>query len=392
MIGTMVEDRFDENKKEFSRTKAKLQAFDGQLDSNRHNSVNEETAYGDNESFWSRIKQRDALIEGLKLHGDTHPGAHRIQKALSRCVAYVEVRSGVPSVIVDACRNKSCPFCNAHRLHKQRQPLVLLLRKEVKSGQKYGLITLTIKHDAGMSASLVRFKLGKVWSRFNSDKNARKYLRAGFKMTEVTKGKNGFHYHLHILGILDGQYDWSEAEQNIRQRWIKHGGGVVFSMKRYDDKHRGDEKGLTKAVLEMTCYATKGNKDFRMKDWVEIVVANRGKQDFSYLGSWRKEVVAMREEIKEGKNKDIEPCPSFPSPMNKETGEIASLKDGRYKPQALKVSASQGCWSSQYYLNLLRYYIRWSWHPDFTSNYLKMKAWFSQYQPEQEAKVAWMFR
>jgi len=392
MIGAMVEERFYENKKEATRREAKPSTPDGQLDSNRHNSVNEETGYGDNESFWSRIKQKDALIEGLKMYEDSHPGAQRIRNALSRCVAFVEVKRGVPAVVVNACRNKSCPFCNAHRLHKQRQPLVLLLKKAVLSGQKYGLITLTVRHDAQMSASLVRYKLGKVWSRFNSDKNAKKYLVSAFKMTEVTKGKNGFHYHLHLLAVVDGKYDWSEAKQNIRQRWIKHGGGVVFSMKRYDDQHRRDEKGLMKAVLEMTCYATKGNKDFRMKDWVEVVVANRGKQDFSYLGGWRKEVIEMREEIKAGRNKDIEPCPSFPNPMDKTTGEVASLEDGRYKPQELKAKAATGCWSSKYYLNLLGYYIRWSWHPDFTSNYLQMKLWFNEHAPEAEGKVSWMFR
>lgn len=129
---------------------------------------------------------------------------------------------------VKLCQRPGCPVCARRKAAIHRGQAEAAIRAR---GGVWTLATLTVPHDRSESA---RDVLGRLHAAVRSWRS-RRAVRAVFdarvdatiRATEVTRGANGWHWHVHILMAADAR-DWEASElAAIAQAWCGVSGAVA---------------------------------------------------------------------------------------------------------------------------------------------------------------------
>lgn len=135
----------------------------------------------------------------------------------------------------------SCPIC-ATRIAVQKGKLVQkALRYATENNQVPIMIALTASHAIHTPLKEFKAKFKAAWKMFSSHRRWRKFkktygLKHWIANREITYGRNGWHYHMHLLLFMDAvslKYaaDDIKLEETLTELWIHclahHGLGAV---------------------------------------------------------------------------------------------------------------------------------------------------------------------
>lgn len=120
----------------------------------------------------------------------------------------------------------ACPVCAAKIAERRRAELIEAMDKHKATGGAAWLMTLTVPHTREEKAFTLTEKLLKAYRAFGQGKNAWTGILPGVvgsvRALEVTHGQaNGWHPHLHVLVLLDGDADPKEYEEKMLSQWAK---------------------------------------------------------------------------------------------------------------------------------------------------------------------------
>lgn len=121
----------------------------------------------------------------------------------------------------------SCPVCSAKISARRAADLEQLLRWVESRGGTVALVTLTLRHHAGIPLRESWNALGKAWSAVTSGKrwqaDKAEYGVLGYvRAVEVTHTDNGWHPHVHALVLFDGPVSAERAQivaDGMFDRW-----------------------------------------------------------------------------------------------------------------------------------------------------------------------------
>lgn len=118
----------------------------------------------------------------------------------------------------------SCPVCSAKIATRRAEELADFMRFALEHGCKASLVTLTMRHHEGQSLKDCWDALSASWRAVISGKqwctDADAYgLRGWVKAVEVTRGKSGWHVHIHALMIWDNPVTLAEAQHVGDRMW-----------------------------------------------------------------------------------------------------------------------------------------------------------------------------
>lgn len=120
-----------------------------------------------------------------------------------------------------------CPVCASKISERRRQEITIALQHSRDLGHYHLLASYTVSHHMGDSLAFIaegmneafrRLKTGKSWQLFKQRHN----WYGDIKSTEVTHGKNGWHFHFHQLIILDQKPTFKQLqllESELKTRW-----------------------------------------------------------------------------------------------------------------------------------------------------------------------------
>lgn len=112
------------------------------------------------------------------------------------------------------CNSKLCAFCVRDNARRNRRTLRdAVARQKLFVGEHYRLITLTVPN-LGLDIPTTRSLVNRAWSLLRKRLWFKRSVVGGAKAEEFTKTRNGFHYHLHVLGRT--RYI---AAEHLRQEW-----------------------------------------------------------------------------------------------------------------------------------------------------------------------------
>jgi hypothetical protein len=160
----------------------------------------------------------------------------------------------------------NCPVC-ASSISEQR---ALLLDAGIRASKVTpALITLTMRHNADqpLKANLTALKAAYkilMQSKWGDNFRGRFWWLSSISAVEVTYGENGWHPHLHILGLfqykLPAEY-WANLEIELSERWINQLRGQGADA---DKTHGVDVKQTFGEVAE---YLSKFGRAPTVKNW-----------------------------------------------------------------------------------------------------------------------------
>jgi len=213
-----------------------------------------------------------------------------------------------------------CPVCS-FKISDSRKESVYDVSKNIeKKGYKAYFLTLTIKHDRKdylgdlltfLNGSFTKMQRQKYWSRLGV---------VGFiKSLEITRGRFGWHPHLHIMLVVK-DFLSDEQQQDIIDKWCERTGGAIEAQ---DIKQVYDQNGVDDYIskwdmsselahgnkksggikpFDLLEQIREGNKD-AIALWKEYISATHGKQAFSISKKLRdlmtKEVKTDEEAVQE---------------------------------------------------------------------------------------------
>lgn len=137
-----------------------------------------------------------------------------------------------------------CPVCAAKVAARRSNELATVIRHVLDGGGSASLVTLTMRHHAGLKLRDCWDALGYAWSRVTSGKAWQADQEMGdllgwVKVVEATYGEHGWHLHLHVLMCWDrpvslelaemvGARMWSRWEKALGRKgfesWVDSGG------------------------------------------------------------------------------------------------------------------------------------------------------------------------
>lgn len=102
----------------------------------------------------------------------------------------------------------ACPVCAAKIATRRADELADMMRHALEQKCRASMVTLTMRHHEGQTLKACWDALSKAWAAVTSGKqwagdSAAFGLRGWVKAVEVTRGKNGWHVHIHALMIWD---------------------------------------------------------------------------------------------------------------------------------------------------------------------------------------------
>ena len=146
--------------------------------------------------------ERERNIRAFENDGD-EALAKRAGRMGLCCVAPVlRLEKGrVPVVSPGRCRDRLCPLCSRVRGRVARERIKGLVLK----ADSVRLITLTMPaDDADLSDRMTR--LFDAFSRLRRLAGWKKAVRGGLFVCEITRGREGKHWHVHLHVLADGSY------------------------------------------------------------------------------------------------------------------------------------------------------------------------------------------
>jgi hypothetical protein len=120
----------------------------------------------------------------------------------------------------------SCPVCSAKIAARRADELADLMRFGLERKCRASMVTLTMRHHEGQRLRDCWDALSKAWGAVTSGKqwvgDSRAHgLRGWVKAVEVTRGKNGWHVHIHALMIWDNPVTLADARHVAERMWSR---------------------------------------------------------------------------------------------------------------------------------------------------------------------------
>lgn len=170
---------------------------------------------------------------------------------------------------VQRCEHRwTCPVCARRIVTQRRQQIVDAVTRgaDVARGRRWQMVTLTLRHHAGMRLDDLIRGAQAAWRRTRQRGTVQRAWRANVRATvralELTHGRNGWHPHLHVLMLAS---DWTTDEQQaLADTWAEMVVRELGEACRPDVAHgvlwsRGvSETYLAKLGLELTGAAKDG--------------------------------------------------------------------------------------------------------------------------------------
>lgn len=205
------------------------------------------------------------------------------------------------------CGQKLCPYCIAKQAQRNRKRLRAILRNQTidprNPNSKKGLLvghhlkflTLTMVKQNGMSLRQTRQLMQDAWALFRKRRYFERVMIGGCKSEEFTLNRDGYHYHLHILGRTR-YIDWS----TFRSQWTEcvefvfREANIPFKVSTsdgwlwiQDTPLRSVESG----IQEVAKYITKSDSwsKLRDEDLLDVVRIERWPRMFEFFGTFRPE-------------------------------------------------------------------------------------------------------
>jgi hypothetical protein len=221
---------------------------------------------------WERDRER--VFQALVSTNASESRRERFQTCGCDCVIEYSPDLKKHRVRASYCGDRFCvPCCKARSLRIQANLLAWC------KGQRVRFVTLTLRPESeSLSAcldhlirSFTRLRAQKLWSD---------NVTAGAYTVEMTRGRAGTHWHVHLHALVIGSYiRQSELSEGWRQA---SGGSVIVDVREVKDHDRG--------VYYVAKYAAKGfGSDVTQNpDWLaECVCALRGRRLLGSFGQWR---------------------------------------------------------------------------------------------------------
>lgn len=206
----------------------------------------------------------------------------------------------------------ACAVCSRAIRARRMAELTKVLRGglELHKALVWRMLSLTVRHDAGMSLEQTRKGLMRAWRRTRQNGSVqrifRRLVRGSVRSIEVTFGENGWHPHLHV-GVLTAA--WSATEEATLLRVWQDACEIELGKRgRPDDAHaivwsarklaRGDggatlERYLTDIGLEFSTVSTKTTRRTSSRTpWQILDSASEG--NTRDVARWREYEWAMK--------------------------------------------------------------------------------------------------
>lgn len=159
-----------------------------------------------------------------------------------------------------------CPVCSAKIAARRADELADVMRFALGRKCKATMVTLTMRHHEGQRLKDCWDTLGKGWNAVTSgrqwvDDSAAFGLRGWVKAVEVTRGKSGWHVHVHALMIWDRPVTEQVARHVADRMWARWNRALV---KRGFDSLR-DSGGLDVRMASLLPEARYGLHEYFVK-------------------------------------------------------------------------------------------------------------------------------
>lgn len=159
-----------------------------------------------------RADDRSASIAAL--YSSTDPGLSRRAERMGMCCVSPSVyatRDGRVVTVPGRCRDRLCPLCQRVRAKR----VVAQIAGLIRSADQARFITLTRPAD-GRPLKDVITSLVADYRRFRRTVEWKRHVTAAAAVIEVTRGRHGDHWHVHMHILADGTY-W--PQRDLQRAW-----------------------------------------------------------------------------------------------------------------------------------------------------------------------------
>lgn len=222
-------------------------------------------------SGWSEARKRVRVA--LAASGAGEGRLERFDKCGSDCVVEVSADGSRHRVRACFCGDRFCTPCAVSRAYRARLALLRLAKN-----QRLRFITLTLKaSDEPLTAVMLRLR--KSFQKLRRSGLWRKSVNRGAAFVEMTRGRAGKHWHVHLHAIIGGSY---MRKESLSEAWKwATGDSYIVDIRAVDN-----EADVLKYV---TKYAAKGFDPSILEDrdrLVEAMIALRGSRMMMTFGAW----------------------------------------------------------------------------------------------------------
>jgi len=249
-----------------------------------------------------------ATLERCKLRDRLRPLQGQLQRACGcRPIGPVYVGAGWQRGCVTCKSVHACPVCAARRMLERAAEVQRAIKWWTEQSGSVGMLTLTVRHDAGFSLKRLRSVVCEAWRRLWTGREGRElrgrvahFVRAH----DSTWGTNGWHPHLHAL-LFSGLPLPEEWLQAVRERWARIVSALMpMAMPRTDAVGVTYTAGMTRAEyicqlgLELNAVTTKQAAPGHATPWqiarMAADEADRGERDGPMGRLWREWCKGMK--------------------------------------------------------------------------------------------------
>jgi Replication protein len=219
---------------------------------------------------------RSLTINALWGSGDERL-THRAEKLGMCCIApTVFVGKGcVPTCSPGRCRDRMCPTCSLYRAGTLRSRVTGLVARAS------GLRFMTLSRPMTDEPLQKRIDdLHAAFRRLRATKSWRNYVKGGLFILEVTRGKLGDFWHVHLHILVDGDYYPFDV---LRQDWSNSvGAPAIVDVRAVYDR--------AKAAGYLTKYLAKGTdvEKWSASELCEYALALHRRRVVGTFGKWHK--------------------------------------------------------------------------------------------------------
>lgn len=161
-------------------------------------------------------------------------------EACGKAAWIAENEAGLPVAVVNLCAHRLCPRCGLARSVR----IAATIEREIKGWNAVRFITLTLAPGQGglrsqthrLLSSFRELRRGLFW---------RRCVRRGFWCLEVTRGREGVHWHVHLHLLVDGSY---VPHAQLKTAWHRITGDSYIVDLRFAHDRRNAARYLAKYV------------------------------------------------------------------------------------------------------------------------------------------------
>jgi hypothetical protein len=218
-------------------------------------------------------EDRERVMQSLAAANMPTNRQEKFRHCGSQCVVEYSREAGKYRVRANYCGDRFCLPCSTSRSKKVKEELVALCKGQTV---RFATFTLRASEDSlqtvldHLLASFKRLRRQKIWL---------KSVRAGTAVVEITRGKNGTHWHVHLHALLIGT--WLD-QRALSAGWeLASNGSTIVDIRVVRDAEIG--------VGYVAKYAGKGwsSQVLSNPEWLlECVISLRGRRLLIDFGDW----------------------------------------------------------------------------------------------------------